>query len=48
LDYDLTYIAADFPVRSRSEFDTAYMNQMFNYACNPAKAGYPWSKYTPA
>jgi hypothetical protein len=47
LDYNLAYIPQDFPVKSKSEFDTAYMNQLFDYAYKLAKAGYPWSKYPP-
>jgi hypothetical protein len=47
IDYNLAYIPKDFPVKAKSEFDTAYMNQLFDYAYNLAKAGYPWSKSPP-
>jgi hypothetical protein len=47
LDYPLAYISPDFKVKSTSDFDKAYMNRLFDYACNRAKAGYPWSKYPP-
>jgi hypothetical protein len=33
--------------RPKSEFDKAYMNKLFNFAYNLAKAGYPWSKHPP-
>jgi hypothetical protein len=35
------YIPRDFPVKAKSEFDKAYMNQLFDYAYNLAKSGYP-------
>lgn len=47
LDYNLAYIPRDFLVKPKSEFDTAYMNRLFDYAYEKAKAGYPWSKQPP-
>jgi predicted acylesterase/phospholipase RssA len=47
IDYHLAYIPKNFPYRPRTEFDKAYMNQLFYYAYNLAKKGYPWSKYPP-
>jgi hypothetical protein len=47
IDYHLAYIPQNFPGKPKSEFDPAYMNQLFDYAYNLAKAGYPWSKYPP-
>lgn len=47
IDYNLAYIPRDFPGKPTSEFDKAYMNQLFAYAYNLAKNGYPWSKYPP-
>jgi hypothetical protein len=47
LDYNLAYIPEDFPYKAKSEFDTAYMNRLFDYAYNLAKKGYPWSKHPP-
>jgi tetratricopeptide (TPR) repeat protein len=47
LDPKLAHIPRDFPVKPKSEFDKAYMHQLFDYSYNLAKAGYPWSKYPP-
>jgi hypothetical protein len=47
IDYNLAFIPADFQVKSTTAFDTSYMNQLFDFAYNLAKAGYPWSKYPP-
>ena len=47
LDYNVAYIPPDLPFKSKSEFDTHYMNQLFDYAYNLAKAGYPWIKHPP-
>jgi hypothetical protein len=47
LDFNLAYIPRNFPVKAKSEFDKAYMNQLFDYAYNQAKNGYPWTNYPP-
>ena len=47
LDLNLACIPRDVPVKPKSEFDKACMHQLFDYAYNLAKAGYPWSNYPP-
>jgi predicted acylesterase/phospholipase RssA len=48
VDYNLAYIPSSFTVqRTTGQFDQAYMNALFNYARNTAKAGYPWDKWPP-
>lgn len=44
---NLAYIPRDLPVKPKSEFDKACMNQLFDDAYDLAKAGHPWSKYPP-
>ncbi len=48
VDYKLAYIPASFTVkRTTGQFDQAYMQALFNYARDMARAGYPWEKYPP-
>jgi len=47
LDYHLAFIPKDFTMKSTSEFDTAYMNALFQVGYNMACCGYPWTKYPP-
>ncbi|HWF78778.1 MAG TPA: patatin-like phospholipase family protein, partial [Caulobacteraceae bacterium] len=48
IDYNLAYIPSSFTVkRTTGQFDQAYMNALFNFARNLAKAGYPWEKWPP-
>jgi predicted acylesterase/phospholipase RssA len=47
LDYNLAFIPKDFTARSTTEFDTAYMNALFQVGYQMACCGYPWSKYPP-
>jgi hypothetical protein len=47
VDYHFACIPQNCPYRPKTEFDNAYMNHLFYYAYNPAKKGYPWSKYPP-
>ena len=46
-DYNLAFIPRDFTAKSTSEFDTAYMNALFQVGYQMASRGYPWSKYPP-
>ena len=46
-DYNLAYIPADFNVRSKSAFDKAYMNKLFNLGYSLGRAGYKWEKSPP-
>jgi predicted acylesterase/phospholipase RssA len=47
LDYNLAFIPKDFHATSTSEFDTAYMNALFQVGYNMAAKGYPWTKHPP-
>jgi hypothetical protein len=47
IDYNLAYIDKDFDVPHEEEFDTAYMQKLFDYGYRLAKGGYPWRKYPP-
>jgi predicted acylesterase/phospholipase RssA len=47
MDYNLAFIPKDFHATSASEFDTAYMNALFNVGYNMACCGYPWTKHPP-
>ena len=46
-DYNVAYTPRNLPFKPKSEFDTRFMNQLFDYAYNLAKAGYPWIKHPP-
>ncbi len=45
--FNLAYIGSDFNEPHKEEFDTQYMNALFQYGYNHAVKGYPWSKYPP-
>jgi hypothetical protein len=47
IDYNLAYIGSDFDAPHQEEFDTAYMQQLFDYGYKLAQTGYPWQKYPP-
>ncbi len=47
LDYNLAFIPKDFHGTYTSEFDTAYMNSLFQVGYNMACREYPWSKHPP-
>jgi hypothetical protein len=47
IDYNLAYIGSDFDAPHKEEFDTAYMQQLFDYGYKLAQTGYPWQKYPP-
>lgn len=47
IDYNLAYIGADFTAPEDGEFDTAYMNALYDYAYQLAANGYPWKKAPP-
>lgn len=42
VEYNLAFIEPDFNVQHKTEFDTAYMKALFEYARNKAAAGYRW------
>ncbi|CAN7314856.1 patatin-like phospholipase family protein [Phenylobacterium sp. LjRoot219] len=47
IDYNLAFIPKEFNTPKKSEFDTAYMKQLFEYGRRQAAGGYPWAKYPP-
>ena len=49
LDFNLAYIGPDFKYEGvkKEEFDTPYMQALFDYAFKLAKGGYPWRKLPP-
>jgi hypothetical protein len=47
IDYNLAFIPASFNTPKKSEFDSAYMRQLFEYGRQAAAQGYPWAKYPP-
>jgi hypothetical protein len=47
LDFNLAYIPAEFDAPHREEFDTEYMNALFNFAYDMTLKGYPWEKTPP-
>jgi hypothetical protein len=47
VDYNLAYIGSDFTAPGGGNFDPAYMNALYDYGFQLAKAGYPWKKAPP-
>lgn len=47
IEYHLAYIPKDFNEKSKSEFDTIYMNKLFARGFDMGRAGYVWQKYPP-
>ncbi len=47
VDYNLTYIPADFAMQSKSAFDKAYMNALFKLGYSLGRAGMKWEKSPP-
>ena len=45
--FNLAYIGSDFNEPHNEEFDTKYMNALFQYGYQHAINGYPWSKHPP-
>lgn len=45
--FNLAYIGSDFNEPHTKEFDTKYMNALFQYGYAHAIKGYPWSKHPP-
>lgn len=43
-DYHLAVIPEDFQVTRQEDFDTAFMNQLFDLGYDMARRGYPWAK----
>lgn len=47
IDYNLAFIPQSFDAEREEEFDTAYMNKLFDVGYAMALEGYPWEKYPP-
>jgi predicted acylesterase/phospholipase RssA len=47
IDFNLTYIPPTFQVARREQFDTQYMQALYDVGFGAAKAGYQWEKYPP-
>lgn len=47
IDYNLAYIPPTFDVPHREEFDTRYMQQLYETGRRMAASGYPWEKAPP-
>jgi predicted acylesterase/phospholipase RssA len=45
--YHLAFIGDDFSVERKEEFDSAYMQALYEYGFNLAKSGYPWRQGPP-
>lgn len=48
IDYNLAYIGDDFVATEEGDFDTVYMNKLYDYAYKLAVNGYPWRKVPPS
>ena len=47
-DFNLAYIGPDFEFQNKKEdFDTLYMNSLFDYGYSLGRQGYPWKKTPP-
>jgi hypothetical protein len=47
VDYNLAYIGTDFTLEKKGEFEQAYMQALFQYGYDQAKAGREWHKLPP-
>jgi hypothetical protein len=47
IDYNLAFIPSTFDAVPKEEFDTEFMNKLFDLGFAMAKAGYPWEKFPP-
>lgn len=47
VDFNLAFIGPEFDTPKEYEFDTAYMNALFDYGFKLGTAGYPWRKTPP-
>jgi hypothetical protein len=47
IDFNLTFIPPTFNTPHREQFDTAYMQSLYNVGFEAAKAGYHWQKFPP-
>lgn len=47
IDYNLAYIPSSFDAEKSEDFETAYMNALFDVGYDMAIAGYTWEKFPP-
>jgi len=47
VDFNLAYIGASFNHEHKEDFDTAYMQALFDYGYQLGRKGYPWRKAPP-
>jgi hypothetical protein len=47
VDFNLAYIGTDFTIKTEEPFDSGFMNALYNYARDKARAGYRWAKVPP-
>jgi predicted acylesterase/phospholipase RssA len=47
IDFNLAYIDDDFHVEHTQDFDTVYMQALFDYGFRQGRDGYPWKKSPP-
>jgi hypothetical protein len=46
-DFNLAYIPRTFREPERTDFDRAYMQKLYDFGFQDAKAGYHWAKQPP-
>ena len=46
-DFNLAYISESFKIPRTTQFDTAYMRQLYEFGFGQAAAGYQWAKQPP-
>jgi len=46
-DYALAYIPATLKEKHKEEFDTEFMQKLFDFASQRARTAYPWGKVPP-
>jgi len=47
IEFNLTFIPPTFDTPHREQFDTTYMQSLYNVGFEAAKSGYQWQKYPP-
>ena len=47
LDFHLAFIPSEFTMQSKKEFDTEYMQSLYDLAYERAVEGYEWEKMPP-
>ena len=47
VDFNLAYIGADFTIKAKEPFDPVFMNALYDYGRDKARAGYQWAKVPP-